>query len=133
MRRIAIACSIFALAATQAAAQARPAAKATQPTTTDSARVGNYDLELRTDDGTIVGELELKQAVGKLVPIITVMGHNPTIKSFTREPAEYSLIVSMGETDVSYRLRFVRDSVFGTFQMSGGMSSGGSVTGARKK
>lgn len=129
MKRIAIACTMFTFAATSAVAQARPAAS--QATTTDSARVGNYDLELRTEQGTIVGALELKQVSGKLVPVITVMGHSPTVKSFTREPAHYSLNVAMGETAVSYKLRFVKDSVFGTFLM-GTMDSEGSVTGARK-
>jgi hypothetical protein len=131
MQRLAITCAISIFAATSSFAQPTSATKPAD-VVTDSARAGKYELELSSEQGTIVAALELKRVSGKLEPTITVMGHSPALKSFTRESTHYNLLVSMGATDVAYKLRFVRDSVFGSYAMSGGMNSGGSVMGARK-
>jgi len=90
-------------------------------------KVGTYDLELTTDEGTLVGELAVARAADTLAVRATVRGHSPATRSFVREAAGYVFTVAMGETTVRYRLAFAGDSLRGSFRMSTGGS--GTVAG----
>lgn len=98
---------------------------------TDTATIGTYDLELTTDDGTITGTLVVKRAESGLAADLTVGGNKPTVQSFVREDDHYTLTGGHGTFTVTYRLTFVRDSLSGSFKLSGGLT--GTVRGARHK
>lgn len=119
-------------AAAPALAQATPS-KTASPTrvVTDSARVGTYDLEIAMIDGTVTGELTIKREASGLSATIAAGQNRPAVKSFARQGDEYLLIGGHGDFTVTYRLTFAKDSVKGSFQMSGGLE--GRVLGALKR
>ena len=124
---------VLLVAAVSAAGAQSPAA-ATKPAGTapksvsDTAKIATYDLEVTTDDGTLIGELTIKRAAQGLAADLRVGGNKPAVKSFVREGDGYVLTGGHGEFTVVYKLTFTRDSLAGTFALSGGMK--GTVAGA---
>ena len=106
-----------------ASAQARTE-KAAQVsrTTSDTARMGAYELELLSDNGTLVGTLSIKRAAEGLQAVLFVGGHSPDVKSFVHTGAAYVLEASTASFTVTYKLVFAADSLHGTYQMSTGPS-----------
>ena len=116
------------LAATAAAAQTktpppRPAS--------DTVRLGTYDLEVTTDDGTLTGVLTVKCDANGLTGDLQVGGNKPALKSFLRDGDHYVLTGGHGTFTVTYTLKFADDSLGGSFKMSGGLV--GTVLGAIRK
>ena len=130
MRSFLLASVLVAFAATTSPAQSTPARANSRPAS-DTARVGIYDLEITTDDGTLVGSLSLKRASDALVAELTAGAMRPAIKSFVRDGNSYVLTGGHGEFVITYTFKFVDDSVTGSFKMSTGLT--GTVAGARKK
>jgi hypothetical protein len=130
MRSFLFASILVASVAAVPLAQSAPARANSRPAS-DTARVGTYDLEITTDDGTLVGSLSLKRASDALVAELTAGGMRPAIKSFVREGNSYVLTGGHGEFVVTYTLKFADDSVTGSLKMSTGLT--GTVAGARKK
>jgi hypothetical protein len=128
MRSFLVASIIAACAAGSSLAQSSPAPS--KPAS-DTARTGTYDLEITTDDGTLIGSLSLKRANDALVAELVAGGNRPTVKSFVRDGKGYVLTGGHGEFVIEYRLTFANDSVTGSFKMSTGMT--GTVAGARKR
>ena len=112
------------------AAQSSTPAARVRAEKSDSAKSGVYDLELTTEGGTLVGKLELKQANAGLTAVLTVGGHSPEVKSFTRRNKGYVIEAATPAFTVTYNLTFANDSLHGEFSMSSGTS--GTVLGARK-
>ena len=108
-----------------------PPVRATSKAASDTARLGTYDLEVTTDDGTMVGSLSLKRTSDALVAELVVGGMNPAVKSFARDGNGYVLTGGHGEFVITYTLKFADDSVTGSFKMSTGLT--GTVAGARKR
>ena len=128
MRSLIIASILTACAAASSLAQSNP----TRPkTASDTARLGTYDLEITTDDGTLLGSLSLKRASEALVAELVAGANRPAVKSFVREGNGYVLTGGHGEFVVVYKLTFADDSVTGSFRMSTGLA--GKVAGARKR
>ena len=128
---------ILLVAATSAAGAQSPggtAAKAPGPVprvVSDTAKIGTYDLEVTTNDGTLIGELTIKRATQGLTADLSVGANRPAVKSFVREGDIYVLTGGHGTFTVVYKLTFARDSLAGTFAMSGGMT--GTVAGAVRR
>jgi hypothetical protein len=98
----------------------------------DTVKVGSYDLEITTDDGTMVGSLTVKKGdKGELAVALNAGGRIPAVKSFVRQGPEYLLTVGHEEFVIVYKLAFARDSVAGSFSGSGGLS--GTVLGVYKR
>jgi hypothetical protein len=127
MRSFLFASIVAASAATPALAQSSPTARPAS----DTAKVGTYDLEITTDDGTLLGSLSLKRSNDALVAELVAGGNRPAVKSFVREGTGYVLTGGHGEFVVVYKLTFANDSVTGSFKMSTGLA--GTVAGARKR
>jgi len=128
MRSLLLASIIAACAAAPSLAQsnsARPAAAS------DTAKLGTYDLEITTDDGTMLGSLSLKRANEALVAELVAGGNRPAVKSFVRDGNGYVLTGGHGEFVIVYKLTFAGDSVTGSFKMSTGLA--GTVAGAHKR
>ena len=131
--RILLVASIVA-AATPALAAAQSSSPSSAPVTrtvSDTARLGTYELEITTDDGTMVGSLSLARASDGLKAALTAGGNHPDVKSFVREGNGYVLTGGHGEFVIVYKLKFANDSVTGSFKMSTGLQ--GTVAGARKQ
>ena len=132
MRSFLFASIIAAYAAAPSLAQSTAArAKPAATIVSDTARVGTYDLEITTDDGTLLGSLSLKRANDAFVAELVAGANRPAVKSFVREGNAYVLTGGHGEFAVVYRLAFAGDSVTGSFKMSTGLA--GTVAGARKR
>jgi len=128
MRSLLLASIIAACAAAPSLAQsssARPAA------VSDTAKLGTYDLEITTDDGTMLGSLSFKRANEALVAELVAGGNRPAVKSFVRDGNGYVLTGGHGEFVIVYKLTFAGDSVTGSFKMSTGLA--GTVAGAHKR
>jgi len=128
MRSLLIASVVAACAAAPSFAQSNPARP---KALSDTARLGTYDLEITTDDGTLLGSLSLKRANEALVAELVAGANRPAVKSFVREGNGYVLTGGHGEFVVIYKLTFADDSVTGSFRMSTGLA--GTVAGARKR
>ena len=100
------------------------------PSASDTARTGSYELEITTENGTIVGAMTLGRSAEGLTAKLTVGQHSPTVKSIVREGNAYVLTAGGDDFTVTYTLTFTGDKVSGTFRMSNGMS--GVVAGTRK-
>lgn len=122
-----VAAATPSLASAQSSSSSPVAAKAVS----DTARLGTYDLEITTDDGTMVGWLSLTRANDGLKAALTAGGNHPDVKSFVREGKSYVLTGGHGEFVIVYTLAFANDSVTGSFKMSTGLQ--GKVAGARKQ
>jgi uncharacterized membrane protein len=131
MRSLLLASIVAAFAASPSLAQSAPARAATAKPASDTARLGTYDLEITTDDGTLLGSLSLKRANDAFVAELVAGANRPAVKSFVREGNGYVLTGGHGEFVVIYRLAFAGDSVTGSFKMSTGLA--GTVAGARKR
>ena len=128
MRSLLLASIIAACAAAPSLAQSSSA----RPTAvSDTAKLGTYDLEITTDDGTMLGSLSLKRANEALVAELVAGGNRPAVKSFVREGNGYVLTGGHGEFVIVYKLTFAGDSVTGSFKMSTGLA--GTVAGAHKR
>jgi hypothetical protein len=92
---------------------------------------GTYELEITTDDGTLLGSLSLKRADDAFVAELVAGANRPAVKSFVRDGNGYVLTGGHGEFVVVYKLTFAGDSVTGSFKMSTGLA--GTVAGARKR
>jgi hypothetical protein len=120
------------LATTSASAQTPAARPASAPRiSADTVKLGTYDLEVTTDDGTMVGRLVLKPAANGPSAALVVGGHEPDVISFVRDGLSYVLTAGHDQFTVIYTLRFARDSLTGAFRMSGGLS--GTVRGSLKR
>jgi hypothetical protein len=120
------------LIASTAAAQSTPALKSPpREALSDTARLGTYDLEVTTDDGTLIGVLTVRRDANGLTGDLTVGGNKPAIKSFLRDGDHYVLTGGHGTFTVVYTLKFSRDSLGGSFTMSSGLA--GKVLGAIRK
>ena len=122
---------LFIACASPLAAQQPPVPK--QQTSTpaaprDAVRIGTYDLEITTDNGTMVGWLTIKREKDELVAAINAGGRLPAVKSFVKDGAGYVLTVGHDNFVIAYKLAFARDSVAGSFTGSGGMN--GTVRGS---
>jgi hypothetical protein len=126
MRSFLLAAIVAACAAGPSLAQSTPAKPAS-----DTAKVGTYDLEITTDDGTMLGSLSLKRANDALAAELVAGANRPAIKSFVRDGNGYVLTGGHGEFVVVYKLSFANDSVTGSFKMSTGLA--GTVAGARRR
>jgi hypothetical protein len=126
MRSLLLASIIAACVAAPSLAQTTPARS-----NADTAKVGTYDLEITTDDGTLIGSLSLKRANDALVAELVAGANRPTVKSFVRDGNGYVLTGGHGEFVIVYKLTFAGDSVTGSFKMSTGLA--GTVAGARKR
>jgi hypothetical protein len=100
------------------------------PAAADTAKLGAYDLEITTDEGTIVGAMTIGRNAAGLTAALTVGAQTPAVKSVVREGDAYVLTAGGDDFTVTYKLTFVGDKVSGTFKMSNGMS--GVVAGTRK-
>jgi hypothetical protein len=127
MRHFLAALLLAAAVPTQTFAQDRAAARPT----TDSARVGSYDLELAMIDGTMTGELTIKREGARLTASVKAGANEPAVKSFGREGDEYVLVGGHGNFTVTYRFTFAKDSVKGSFKLSTGVE--GRVIGALRR
>jgi hypothetical protein len=119
----ALACALPAAAA----AQAQPRTPASPPAAADTVKLGKYDLEITTDDGTMVGALTVKREGDRHVAAINAGGREPEVKSFVRAGREYVLTGGHGTFAIVYKFKFSRDSVAGSFQTNGGTT--GTVLG----
>lgn len=123
---------IVALLVATAAAGAQTKSPAKAPTiAADTARLGTYDLEVTTDDGTLTGSLTVRRGAVGLTGDLTVGGNKPALKSFVREGDHYVVIGGHGTFTVTYTLKFSNDSLAGSFKMSSGLA--GTVLGAIHK
>ena len=75
---------------------AQPARPASLPRT--PRRLGTYDLEITTDDGTLLGSLSLKRANDALVAELVAGANRPAVKSFVREGNGYVLTGGHGSS-----------------------------------
>ena len=128
MRSLLLASIIAACAAAPSLAQSNSARPATA---SDTAKLGTYDLEITTDDGTMLGSLSFKRANEALVAELVAGGNRPAVKSFVRDGNSYVLTGGHGEFVIVYKLTFAGDSVTGSFKMSTGLA--GTVAGAHKR
>ena len=128
MRPLLLASIIAACAAAPSLAQSNSARPATA---SDTAKLGTYDLEITTDDGTMLGSLSLKRANEALVAELVAGGNRPAVKSFVRDGNGYVLTGGHGEFVIVYKLTFAGDSVTGSFKMSTGLA--GTVAGTHKR
>ena len=122
---------IAACSAAPSLAQTATARTNQAKTVSDTAKVGTYDLEITTDDGTLLGSLSLKRADDAFVAELVAGANRPAVKSFVRDGNGYVLTGGHGEFVVVYKLTFAGDSVTGSFKMSTGLA--GTVAGARKR
>lgn len=131
--RILLALSVCMVAAAPAFAQS-PGGPAPHEHATDAPRMGTYELEIRTDAGTMIGELSLAKS-GELIEAALSAGPNkPQIKSFVRDGEQYVLTAGHGNLAVVYHLTFQRDSVWGSFTLvNGDAGMDGRVAGALRK
>jgi hypothetical protein len=97
----------------------------------DTVKIGTYDLEITTDDGTMVGSLVVKRDKDHLAATINAGGRVPAVKSFAKDGAQYVLTAGHDNFTVVYKFTFVRDSVAGSFSMTSGLT--GTVLGAYKR
>lgn len=132
MRRTLFAFTIVAALATASPLLAQSAAKpAPRVRTTETPKLGTYDLELTTDAGTMVGELTLTKSGETIAAAVTAGGNRPQVRSFVRQDDKYVLTGGHGTLIVIYDLTFQRDSVTGTFRLSQG--GAGKVAGVLRK
>jgi hypothetical protein len=130
MRALPTIVALLLAAATSAAAQTQTPTKPPR-SASDTVRIGTYDLEVTTDDGTLTGALTVKRDANGLTGDLTVGGNKPALKSFLREGDHYVLTGGHGTYTVTYTLKFANDSLAGSFKMSGGLA--GTVLGAIRK
>ncbi len=109
--------ALFALLPATARAQSA-AAK------TDTVKLGQYDLEVIMDSGTLTGQLVVKREKGEYQATIRAGGMIPPVHSFKREGDAYVLRAGSPEHAIVYTFRFNKDSVTGSFTLSGGLGSG---------
>lgn len=122
---------IAACSAAPSLAQTATARTNQAKTVSDTAKAGTYELEITTDDGTLLGSLSLKRADDAFVAELVAGANRPAVKSFVRDGNGYVLTGGHGEFVVVYKLAFAGDSVTGSFKMSTGLA--GTVAGARKR
>jgi hypothetical protein len=130
MRALPTIVALLLVATASAAAQTQTPSKSPRPAS-DTARLGTYDLEVTTDDGTLTGALTVKRDANGLTGDLTVGGNKPALKSFLRDGDHYVLTGGHGTYTVTYTLKFANDSLAGSFKMSGGLA--GTVLGAIRK
>ena len=131
MRRLMLATIFISALLARAGAQA-PAAR-TAPTAraaADTVKLGKYDLEITTDDGTMVGWLAVAREKDKLTAQVNAGGRMPNVQSFTRVGPEYVLVGGHDNFTITYRFKFARDSVVGSMTGTGGLT--GTVAGVYK-
>jgi hypothetical protein len=124
---------LLAAAATRLSAQATPP-KAAPPrrAVSDTVKIGSYDLEITTDDGTMTGGLLVKRApTGGYVVEVDAGGRKPAVRSFVRAGPGYILTGGHDTFIVTYNFTFAGDSVSGSFRMNSGPS--GTLVGAFKR
>jgi hypothetical protein len=117
---------VLAIALLAAPAAAQKPAPATEPP-----KVGTYDLELTTNEGTLVAQLDVARSGDAHTARVTVMGHSPETRSFVREGGAYVLTAARNAGTVVYTLAFAGDSLRGAFRMSTG--GAGAVAGKLRR
>ena len=138
MKHLAIAITAAALTAFTAVAAVDGQVQASSPSPivtagarADTVKLGTYDLELTTDDGTMTGTLSVKRTAGQLDAALQVGPNAPHVSSFVRDGQGYILRGGHDQMTITYLLTFVRDSLTGSFTVSTGMA--GTVRGALRR
>ena len=130
MRMTTLCAALVIGASTHVAAQSAPRTPATDRALSDTAKIGTYDLELTSDDGTIIGSLVIKRSKDGLAAEIDAGGRHPEPKSFIHQGAEYIFTGGHGTFTVTYHFKFAGNAVTGSYALSSGQS--GAVTGTYK-